>query len=113
MADRTLGDVKARVSVLLQDVAEVRYSDAELTNAVNDAVLEVRRIRPDLFLSSDFVVTDMTADTEVIPVPDFFFNSLVYIVSGHAMLRDDQFSVDSRAVSLLNKGLMQLQSTGA
>lgn len=85
-------------------------------DAVNDALLEVRRIRPDLFLSRAFdvpVVALADADTTNLPVEDFIFQAVVYLVVGNQMLRDNEFSLDSRAVNLLNKGIAQLQDTRA
>lgn len=115
---RTYSQVIQRARRILQDedVDNYRYSDESLADSVNDALLEVRRVRPDLFLSDSFVVTDVILadmDTTNIPVEDFYFQSLVYLVSGYAMLRDDEYSLDSRAVNLLNKGVAQLLSVAS
>ncbi len=110
---RTYSQVIERTRRILQDedAANYRYSDQSLVDATNDAILEVRRVRPDLFLSSDFTPTDVdigaVAATEL-PIEDMYFQSLVYLTSGYQMLRDDEFSLDSRAVNLLNKGVSQL-----
>ncbi len=110
---RTYSQVIERTRRILQDegATNYRYSDQSLVDATNDAILEVRRVRPDLFLSTDFVTTDVDAAdvaTTELPIEDMFFHSLVYLASGYQMLRDDEFSLDSRAVNLLNKGISQL-----
>ena len=110
---RTYSDVIIRARRILQDedATSQRYTDESLLDAVNDAVLEVRRVRPDLFISANFTVTTVAlvdiASTNI-PIPEFHFQSLVYLTAGYQMLRDDEFSVDSRAVNLLNKGTAQL-----
>lgn len=115
---RKYSDVITRARRILQDqdASNYRYPDQDLTDAVNDAITEVRRVRPDLFLSSAFAITDVAVGdiaTTDIPIPDMYFMSLVYMAAGYQMLRDDEFSLDSRAVNLLNKGTTQLQRTMA
>lgn len=116
---RTYGDLISRVRRILQDDVlvgddpEYRYSDAELLDSCNDAMGEVRRIRPDLFINSGFAIPDATSSDNTILLEQQYFMALVYIVSGMTMLRDDEFSLDSRAVNLLNKGTSQLQTVKA
>jgi len=110
---RTYSDVITRARRILQDenASNYRYSDQSLVDAANDAVLEVRRTRPDLMLRVSFNPSDVTlADIALVspPVEDMYFQSLVYITVGYQMLRDDEFSKDSRAIAMLNKGLSQL-----
>jgi hypothetical protein len=115
---RTYADVITRARRILkdQDASSYRYPDQDLVDAVNDAVLEVRRIRPDLFIAAAFATTDvLLADiaTTNIPIPEHYLQTLVYLTCGYQMLRDDEFSQDSRAVNLMNKGVSQLQRTMA
>ncbi len=115
---RTYSQVIERARRILQDedAANYRYSDQSLLDAVNDAILEVRRVRPDLFISVSFSPTDVLLGQEsaaLIPIEDMYFQSLVYLTTGYQMLRDDEFSLDSRAVNLLNKGTAQLLTTNA
>lgn len=114
MANRTVSNVIGRVRALLEDTRadSYRYSSDDLLNGVNDAFLEVRRIRPDLYIHKGFDVDDLTVDS-VFPIDVQYFMAVVYLTAGHVMLRDDPNSNDSRAVSLLNKGISQLQSTAA
>ena len=111
---RTVADVKARVKSVLKDkVDPLRYPDADILNAINDSLLEVRRARPDLFLSKKFKVPVLAFDTDVLPVEDFAFNPLVYFTIGTLMLRDDEFIVDGRAMALINKATGQLLGAAA
>jgi len=115
---RTYSDVITRVRRIVQDedATGYRYPDASLVDSVNDAILEVRRVRPELFLRVSFNPVDvLLADIAVtdLPIEDMYFQSLVYMTAGYQMLRDDEFSVDSRAVNLLNKGVAQLIKVAA
>lgn len=102
---RTVRQVVSGARGVLQDVrAPYRYSDDELARTVSDAIGEMRRIRPELFIASLRaelpMYTAATMDTNA-PVPDMYFVPLVNFVAGRAELRDDQFTTDGRAVTLL------------
>lgn len=111
---RTVADVKARVKSVLKDkVDPLRYADIDIVNAINDSLLEVRRVRPDLFLAKKFKVAVVAADSDVLPLEDFAFNPVVYFTVGTLMLRDDEFVVDGRAMALINKATGQLLGAAA
>ena len=68
MALETVQKYITTARVMLQDEVEpYRYEDAELLVALNLAIMEARRIRPDLFLETfsdlpgDFTTVDTTA----------------------------------------------------
>ena len=111
----TYQQVVTRARRILQDEdpANYRYPDDSLLDGVNDAMKEVRRIRPDLFLNTGFEVPVATDLAQNVLLEDQWFMALVYFTAGFQMLRDDEFSLDSRAVNLLNKGTSQLQTTQA
>lgn len=117
MGTRTYSDVIVRAREIVQDTdaSSYRYSDQSMVNAVNDAILEVQRVRPDLLIGQDFDPNDiLVADiSTVLPIENIFFQSLVYMTAGYMMLRDNEFSLDQRAVNLLNKGLAQLITVAA
>lgn len=102
---RTVSDVISAAREVLQDVrAPFRYSNDTLATAVTEAVGEIRRVRPDLFLADMRAGLPMyTALTlgAVLPIPDFLFVPVVNFVAGRAELRDDQFTTDGRAVTLI------------
>ena len=94
-----------------------RYTDADMMDAFNGAMLETRNKRPDLFLAMGlrtpvpiYVLTDTTT---VFPIDEFYYPAFLYYLVGRAELREDTFSEDSRAVSLMNKFSSQLISVQA
>jgi len=100
--------------VLLQDTyaGSYRYSDAELVLALSFAILEARRIRPDLFLDRfdalpAFTVNDSTA----VVIDEQYRVAFLYYIVGHAQLRDDENTTDARASVFLNKFVAQLLTT--
>jgi uncharacterized protein DUF6682 len=100
---RTVQDVLDRASVILQDVAFARYTSPQLLGFVNDAIIEARSVRPDLFVGLYLTDTpQVTVVTDPIPVSDQFFAAICYYVSGRAELRDDEFAVDGRAMTLMS-----------
>jgi hypothetical protein len=112
MALSTVQDYVDRARVLLQDqVAPYRYQDAELVAALGLAILEIRRLRPDIlkafFRTSlpDFSTSSMTA---AVPIDPMYRMAVLYYVCGHAQLRDDENTQDSRASVFLNKFTSQM-----
>lgn len=105
----TVAKMIADARALLQDTyTPYRYSEADLIRVLNSAVLEARRLRPDLFLPAytlpEFSVAgDSTASIEAMYRPAF-----VYYMVGKAQLRDDEVDQDSRATVFLNKFVAQL-----
>lgn len=103
----TVNDYTTQARVLLQDtVAPYRYEDSELLAALNIAMLEIRRLRSDLFL------TDLTApaipnftavDTTSVGVDEQYRLAVLYFVCGYAQLRDDEATQDARAGAFLTK----------
>ena len=115
---RTVSDLISRVRQVLQDEDQngYRYPTANVVGYLNDAVLEARRLRPDLFIGKyrkdlPQVSTNPSTDysTVFLPLPDTYFTAAVGFVAGSLEFRDDEFAVDGRAVYLrdsLSKILM-------
>ncbi|HEY7824292.1 MAG TPA: hypothetical protein VIG24_15730 [Acidimicrobiia bacterium] len=106
MALDTVQDYLDRARVLLLDQVEpYRYPDVDLVEALNMGILEARRLRPEL-LSGYFRTTlpdFSTADTTAaVPIDQMYRVAFVYYICGHAHLRDDEITQDSRAASFLN-----------
>jgi hypothetical protein len=111
---RTVQDAITRVQELLQDEEGVRYKVDQLLSLLVDAIEQARSVRPDLFIGR-FVVdaSQPTPSPPVLadsfPLPDQLFNGTCYFIAGNAELRDDEFAVDGRAMTLkeaLNKKLV-------
>lgn len=102
-----------RARVLLQDTnsGSYRYSDAELREALNLAILEARSIRPDIFLALEFVLPNYTSSGDsTAALPEQVRVPFLYYIVGHAQLRDEEENQDQRAASLLNKFAQQLRA---
>lgn len=116
----TVSTVVTNARGILQDTDSdsYRYTQAELVSYLNEAIQELRRLRPDFFVGSfntslpSYAEADIAAGTEV-DVEDFLAPALVNYVAGRAQLRDDEFVSDGRAVALINRWTSQIRTTGA
>jgi hypothetical protein len=119
----TVGGLLTEARGILQDTDPsvdglTRYSDADLVAAFNDALLQARMKRPDIFLDMgmrnsvpQYVMPDDVAT--VFPLDPMFYPAFLFYVVGRSEIREDTFSDDSRAVTLMNKfvsGLLQVAS---
>jgi len=102
----TVADYVADARTLLQDlVPEYRYDDHSMLTSLNAALLEARRIKPELFVYNfmaggqvqSFTVVD---DTYVEIEPQFRL-AIVHGLVGHALERDQEDYQDQRATSFL------------
>lgn len=113
----TVQDFITRARVLLQDATSpYRYSDAEIVEALNLAVSEAARIRPELFLASlrtgqSLPSYSTGALSATVAVDQRYRTPFLYYIVGHVQLRDDEATQDSRAAALLNKFVSQLLTT--
>jgi hypothetical protein len=90
----------------LNDTDGDRYTDEDLISDMNSAVSMTKMLRPDAFILGEalpeFTVADVnTSPATDFPLPDIFYQSFVYYLAGNAELRDDEFAVDNRAMTLL------------
>jgi len=114
----TLEQVIKEARRLLQDevASAYRYPDTALVDALNTAMLEARRNRPDLFLRLRFelpyydtggATINMAAPITIDPM---YRMSFVMFIVGLMELRDDENTQDARAGSLLQIWRSQLLS---
>src|SRR5436190_24292779 len=110
----TVADYIADARTLLQDrLPPYRYDDPSLLIGLNVALLEARRIRPDLFVFNRSVNGQVQAfimvdDTHVALEPPFRL-ALLHGLCGHALERDQEDVQDIRAtrfLGLFNAGLI-------
>jgi hypothetical protein len=117
---RTFYNLIAEARTILQDKlptsgGALRYTDDEMFECINSFVAEVRTKRPDLFLTSGmrnplpYYNASNDMDTPF-PLDTSVWSAFVYYIVGRTELREDTFSEDSRAVSMLNKAVSQLLS---
>jgi hypothetical protein len=108
----TVADYVADARVLLQDtIASYRYSDAELVTALNIAMMDTRRLRPDLFLG-DGTTTNFSEEnfpvftavnTDDVPVEMPFRLGVLYAMCTHALARDQEDVQDARATAFFKQ----------
>jgi hypothetical protein len=100
---------------LLQDViAPYRYADTELLSTLNMAMQSAYRLRADLFLglASSAIPYFLNNDTTAVPIDAMYRLPIVHFMVGHAQLRDEEDTQDSRAIALMADFKASLISTG-
>lgn len=103
----TIGDLLSQVRTLLQDVdvssGQYRYSTDSIMVAFNQAMMDMYRIRPDLFLENGFVIPVYnSSDLSVaIVIEPQYVPALIYYVVGLVQARDDEQNQDNRAMGFL------------
>lgn len=103
-----IGDLIDQIRVLLQDTddtAGYRYSTASIIMNINQGLLEMYRMRPDIFLETSFVVPffssqDLAQDW---PIEEQWIPSIIYYAVGMTQVRDDEGTQDTRASAFLTK----------
>jgi len=101
--EQIIGDSRR---ILQDEVVPYRNSQADLIGSLNNGFYELKRLRPDAWLTffgKDLPeYTDTAADlATVVPLNQTFIQQLIYWVSGYAELKDDEYTVDGRAALLL------------
>jgi len=101
MALDTVSDYVSAARVYLQDeVPPYRYSDASIVLGLSMAMMECRRLRPDLWIN--LTLPDFTAnDTTPVPIDPMYRQAIFYYILGQVQLRDDEESSDSRAAAFI------------
>jgi len=100
----TVGKIVDFSRVLLQDTLEpYRYLTADLIANLNTALLDARRLRPDLFLYTSTDVPFYTATSEVVDIDQQYRMALVYYIAGYAQLRDEEDVQDARAGAFIDR----------
>ncbi len=107
----TVQDYVTAVRTLLQDqTVPYRYDDASVLLAINTTMLEIRRVRPDLFMTLAATPSFSSIDNSSVPVDEQYRMAAVYFTCGFVQLRDEEFTQDARAAAFLAAGKAQLTS---
>lgn len=97
----TVQDYVTAARVLLQDtVATYRYPDADILAALNFAMIEARRARPDFFIGTT-VPSFSTVNSDAVNIDEQYRLPVLLFVAGYAQLRDDEGTQDQRASTLM------------
>lgn len=100
----TVQDYIADVRTLLQDtISPYRYDDTSLLVAFNAMMLEARRLRADLFVTKwGTAVPHFSAvDNREVEIEPQFRLAFVYGTTAHALMRDQEDIIDSRASTFM------------
>ena len=86
-------------TLLLDRIAPFRYDDISLLVALNLALLDGRRIRPDLFVykHGNHVPSFSAVDGQRVPIEPQFRKAFVYGMTAHALARDQEDVQDQRS----------------
>ena len=109
----TIGQVVTEARRLLQDeVSPYRYPDTDLVDALNLAILDARRLRPDLFLPRfDLPYYDPAGVIDMaqkFPIEPQFRMPFIFFVTARMEMRDDEQTQDGRAVAFITTWRQQL-----
>lgn len=90
-------------TLLLDTIQPYRYDDPSLLVSFNVALLEARRLRPDLFIFhyGSHVPSFDSSNSEEVRIEAPFRVALVYGTCGHALMRDQEDVQDARANSFI------------
>ena len=91
--------------LILDKIAPFRYDDDSIITALNIALLEARRLRPDLFVCryGNHVPQFEAVSGDIIPVESQFRLAFEYGVCAHVLLRDEEDVQDQRANTFLER----------
>ncbi len=116
----TLDNYIAAARILLQDTlaGAYRYSDDDMKLALEIALDEAYRIRPDMFIAAYGALAPAVSiigqpGSYTMPIPRGYQSPFLYYMVGHVQLRDDEDTQDSRATALLGKFTAQLLAVSA
>ena len=101
-------------TLLLDKIAPYRYSDPSLLVALNLALLEGRRVRPDLFVYKygSQVPAYGAVSGEVVPIEPQFRKAFVYGLAAHALARDQEDVQDQRSNTFMSVMMSILTGLG-
>jgi hypothetical protein len=107
-----------RARTLLQDTVEpYRYSTQDLVDGLNNAIMEARRLRPDLMRQyfrdpeslPEYLATPQGLTSKV-TVDPMYRPAFVYYIVGYTQLRDEEDVTDARASAFISKFTAQIVS---
>lgn len=116
---REIDDALTETRIIIQDaVTPYRVSDAEMIRYLNNSLAEIRRLRPDIWLSVA-AATDMydvpeyteaqLGTSEPYPLHDMYFPASVNYMVSMVESRDDQSIGSGRANSFMTLFMAQIK----
>lgn len=108
----TVQDYITKARTLLQDLIEpYRFDDNQLVGNLNVAILDSRRVRPELLMNyfktsvPFYSSSNMTAQVDFEPM---YRIALVYHISGYAQLQDNENVDDQRGATFMQRWAFML-----
>lgn len=115
-----VSDCITQTRVFLQDVISPnRYTDDQVVAALNSAMFEISRLRPDIFLDMKYQKSiacdgssygdmipqlfDASKVNQTIPLPSLYWPALIWYVSGYLQSYDVEDTQDQRAQTFIGK----------
>lgn len=113
MALDTVGQILDRARTLLQDTVEpYRYPTTDLVASLNEACMEAKRLRPDLYLRTlNLTMPSFNAEADAVTedkIPSEYRPAFIYYIVGKSQLEDAEENQDQRATVFLNKFTAQM-----
>jgi hypothetical protein len=97
---------------ILQDKGPVqRYPDEDLVSALGMALLEFRRVRPDLFIGTKGVPQDIgrtTSGTTAVVMEPMYRPTLLNLVIGHVLSRESEEQTQQSGQQMVNRAAQKL-----
>jgi hypothetical protein len=107
---RLISDFLTEARRMVNDTrAPYRFPDVQLLDNLNQGLRELARLRPDAFIDTfvdnDIVVPEFTSSdlADTFPLGYQFYTPLLMFTVGSIELTDDEFTVDGRAITLMQK----------
>lgn len=104
---QSVGDVIDQIRILLQDTdnssGQYRYSTDSILLSLNQGMIDLYRMRPDIFLAMKFVIPvyNSTEPDTLIGIEMQYISPLVFYTVGLVQARDDEQTQDARAAAFL------------
>lgn len=93
---------EARV-LLLDEVAPYRYTDPTLLMALNLAMMDIRRVRPDILIAQTTTPNFSAVDTTTVSLDEMYRIAVLYFIVGFSQIKDDEETSDARAGAFLQR----------
>jgi hypothetical protein len=108
----TVQDYVTKSRTMLQDlISPYRFSDDELVGNLNAAILDTRRIRPDLFyqyMTTPYSKTDLpffvsSSMSDMVDFEPMYRMALVYHMVGYTQLQNNENVDDQRGMAFMQR----------
>lgn len=98
----TLANIITTARTLLNDNGTTkRYSDADLLAYANEAIRQVRLIRPDLFFGGYTTSLSTLSSSDNSPIDVMYDAAIADYIVGRSESRDDDYATNGRAAAFL------------